>query len=406
MEQIGLSIFVLCFLIVALAAVILFTRDRLLPEKPVAITLNGTKTLDVNTGQKLLTALTNNGIMIPSVCAGAGTCGLCKVQIDDAQDSVSPVEMSKLSQAEIRSGMRLSCQVAVRTPLSITVSDAMINAESVECMVTASRSLTPLIREIVLQFPDGKYSEIIAGDYIQLEAPVYEIDFKDIDVPSEHEQVWAKLRGLHARNEEPTSRAYSISNRLEDTKAGRIVLNIRLALPPPSNAELPPGIVSSFLFNLAPGDRVKATGPFGSFRAQKTNNEMIFIGGGVGMAPLRAIINEQLELYKTTRKMSFWYGARSRAELFYVDEFEAFEKQHDNFRWTVSLSDPAPEDEWQGSVGFIHTAVLENYLSAHPAPEECEYYLCGPPLMIRSVRAMLDDLGVEPDNIFFDDFGV
>ena len=400
------SVTVLSVLIAVLAATILYARHVLMPQKAVAITLNATQSLNTKTGQKLLSALTDNGIMVPSVCAGAGTCGLCKIKINEGVDNTGPVEMSRLSTAEIRDGIHLACQVTLRGPVSVTVPDSLLNAESVECTVISSRFLTPLIREIVLQFPDEAWPDTKAGDYIQLEAPAYELDFATLDVPTQYEETWQTLRGIHAQNEASVTRAYSISNRLEDTKLGQIVLNIRLALPPPSNADAPPGIVSSWLFCLKPGDTVHATGPFGSFRAQDTQKEMIFIGGGVGMAPLRAIIHEQIEVRKTGRKMSLWYGARSRAELFYVDELDALEKKFENFSWVVSLSEPASDDNWDGPTGFIHSVVLEQYLRKHPTPEDCEFYLCGPPLMMKAVRAMLDDLGVEPDSIFFDDFGV
>lgn len=406
MQEVIFSVVVMSVLIIFLTATILIARAHLVPASPTTITLNSSRVLNTKTGQRLLNALTQNGIMVPSVCAGAGTCGLCKIKVDEGVDPIGPIEKAQLTAKEIRDGMRLACQATLRGPAAVSVPDSLLGVESVDCKVVATKPLTPLIREIILQFPNGKWPKIVAGDYIQLEAPAYQLDFSTFEIPKKHQEAWQSIRNIKANSSQPVSRAYSISNRLQDTQAGRMVLNIRLALPPPSQADAPPGIVSSWLFSLKPGDTVQATGPFGSFRAQETNKEMVFIGGGVGMAPLRAIIHEQLDVHHTKRKMTLWYGARSRAELFYVDELDALAKKHRNFDWTVSLSDPAPGDKWQGSTGFVHTAVWEDYLSRHPAPEDCEFYLCGPPLMMKAVSTMLDDLGVEPDSIFFDDFGV
>ena len=286
------------------------------------------------------------------------------------------------------------------------VADDLIGAESFECTVVHAAALTPLIREIVLQLPEGRRPDIFAGAFMQITAPPFALDYGAITVPEDHEREWESLRSLTVKSDEPVTRAYSVSNRMQDTEAGRLVFNIRLALPPPSVPEAQPGIVSSWLFSLEEGMMVEANGPFGTFRARESEREMVFIGGGVGMAPLRAMIHEQLEQLGSRRKMSFWYGARSKADLFYVDELDALAKEHDNFEWTVALSAPDSEDNWNGPTGFIHTIALERYLHDHPAPEACEYYLCGPPLMIRAVFAMLDDLGVDRDDILNDDFGV
>ena len=272
--------------------------------------------------------------------------------------------------------------------------------------VEATRQLTPLIREIVLRPTEGEMPDITAGSFFQITAPPFALRYADIDVPSDFEARWQPLRALSLETGEAVTRAYSVANRPVDTAAGRLVFNIRLALPPPDVPDAPPGIVSSWLFSLGAGDDVEISGPFGSFGVQPTAREMVFIGGGVGMAPLRAMIFEQLERVGTDRRISFWYGARSTADLFYVEELNALAESHGNFTWTLAMSDPDPGEEWTGATGFVHDVAFESYLRDHPAPEACEYYLCGPPLMIRAVLAMLEDLGVDPDHIFNDDFGV
>jgi Na+-transporting NADH:ubiquinone oxidoreductase subunit F len=399
------SVFLIA-LITALTAIVIGARALLNPARPATITVNGSTPIAAQTGGKLLQALTGHDILIPSACAGAGTCGLCRVTVTEGGGSALPTEAAKLSPKDLRAGVRLACQVVVRGDMAVTVPDELIGAESFTCTVASVRPLTPLIREVVLQLPEGERPDIFAGAFVQVTAPPFQLDYATLDVPEAHDEVWTTLRRLKVESGEPVTRAYSVSNRPEDSEAGRLVLNIRLALPPPSVPDAQPGIVSSWLFSARQGMAVETAGPFGTFRAQETDREMVFIGGGVGMAPLRAMIHERLERFGTDRKMTFWYGARSKAELFYVDELDALAARHANFDWTVALSDPAPEDEWDGPVGFVHTAAFENYLRDHPAPDACEYYLCGPPLMIRAVFAMLDELGVERDSIFNDDFGV
>ncbi len=406
MVEIVLGVILLIVLIVALTAVVIGARNVLMPARPAIVTVNSGTELAARTGGKLLPILTDSGILIPSACAGAGTCGLCRVTVTEGGGDPLPTEAAKLSRADMRDGVRLACQVVLRGDMSVEVADDLIGAETFACRVTANTPLTPLIREVVLQLPDGVKPDIFAGSFMQLTAPAFSLDFASIAVPEAHKDDWAPLRRLTAQSDEPVTRAYSIANRLEDTEAGRLVFNIRLALPPPSVADAQPGLVSSWLFSLKEGMTVETSGPFGTFRAQETEREMVFIGGGVGMAPLRAMIHEQLERLGSKRKMSFWYGARSKADLFYVDELNALADRYDNFDWTVALSDPAPEDEWQGATGFVHSVAFENHLRDHPAPEQCEYYLCGPPLMIRAVFAMLDDLGVEREDIYNDDFGL
>lgn len=399
------SVFLIA-LVSVLTAVVIGARSFLNPARPATVTVNGTIEIAAETGGKLLPVLTGQDILIPSACAGAGTCGLCRVTVTEGGGEALPTEAAKLTPHELRDGLRLACQVVLRGDMDVSVPADLLGAESFECTVSEVRPLTPLIREVILQMPDGVRPDVFAGSFVEVTAPPYTLDYASLDVPEAHNDVWAPLRPLQIESGEPVTRAYSVSNRPEDTEAGRLVLNIRLALPPPSVPDAVPGIVSSWLFSLKPGTKVETAGPFGTFRAQETEREMVFIGGGVGMAPLRAMIFERLERFGTKRMMSFWYGARSKAELFYVDELDALAARHDNFNWTVALSDPAPEDGWDGPTGFIHQAALEHYLGNHPAPEECEYYLCGPPLMIRAVFAMLDDLGVERESIFNDDFGV
>jgi Na+-transporting NADH:ubiquinone oxidoreductase subunit F len=406
MTEIVLGIFLLTVIVLVLAITVMFARSILSPSRPAVLTVNGSSEFDAKTGVKLLTALNDNGILVPSACAGAGTCGLCRVKILKGGSAPLPTEAARLTKADLKDHVHLACQVVMRGDMEVEVDNDLMSAEKFVCTVESVRALTPLIREIVLHQPEGMKLDIEAGSFVQITAPPFERDYADFDVPEAHAEVWKTLRALKVSSSEPVTRAYSVSNRPEDTEAGRIVLNIRLALPPPSRPDVMPGVVSSWLFSLKPGDRVDTSGPFGSFRAQPGDAEMIFIGGGVGMAPLRAIIFDQLERLKSHRRISYWYGARNKADLPYQDEFDALAEKHPNFGWTVALSDPRPEDDWKGSTGFVHMVAWENYLRDHPAPESCEYYLCGPPLMIRAVLAMLDDAGVDKSHIFTDDFGV
>lgn len=407
MTEIALGTLVIITLVLLLTLMVTGARAIFLPSTPVEITVNGSTTVAGATGQKLLTILNDGGIPVPSACAGAGTCGLCRVKTGEGAGDALPTEMARLSRKDLKEGMRLACQVVVRQPLSVEVPEGILAAESWDCTVLSNTMLAPLIKELVLEVPQGKDFAFRAGAFVQVEAPPYSLAFADIEVAETHEKAWATLgwRKLKAAASESTARAYSVANTPADK--GRIVLNIRLAVPPPGAQDhVPPGIVSSYLFGLRPGDGVTVAGPFGDFHAMETDREMIFIGGGVGMAPLRAIIFDRLERLATSRKMSFWYGARSAADIFYKERFDALAEKHPNFRWTVALSEPAPEDEWSGLIGFIHDVVFSSYLERHPAPENCEYYLCGPPLMIQAVLAMLEDIGVEADSIFNDDFGI
>lgn len=405
MTQILLATGLIVGLIIALSLIVIAARAILAPARPVTITVNGTHEIAGTTGSKLLGVLNNAGIAVPSACAGAGTCGQCKVKLRDGGGDPLPTEKARLGRGEIRDGQRLSCQVVVREALFVEVPEDILAAESWTSEVISTTQVAPLIRELVLSVPEDVDFDFKAGSYAQLDAPAYALDLADLVAAPAFEAAWEELgvRRLRAHNPEPTHRAYSIASRPEDK--GRIVLNIRLALPPAGTEDIPPGIVSSYLFSLKPGDKVGVSGPFGEFHVQDTDKEMVFIGGGVGMAPLRAMIHEQLAK-GTGRKIGFWYGARSGADIFYRAEFDALAEKHANFSWTLALSEPQPEDGWSGPTGFVHEVVHTAYLKDHPAPQDCEYYLCGPPLMIAAVLAMLDENGVEPSSIFNDDFGI
>ena len=400
----GIAVFVSIVLLLAMS--VLAARAVLLPSRPVTLTLNQNRDIVTKSGSKLLSALSSAGISIPSACGGAGTCGQCRVQIEDWPPNAVQTEIASLSRRDIADGVRLACQTTLRGNMSIVLPDTMLAAKTWECRVASSKTIAPLIREIVLKLPEDTSFNFTPGEFVMVNAPAYKLQFTDYNIAWEHKPAWdeMELNDLTSSNAKEETRAYSIATHAND-KGGQITLLIRLALPPQDQSGIPPGIVSSWLFGLRAGDDVTVAGPFGTFAAQDTEREMVFIGGGVGMAPLRAIVSDQLKNKKTARKISFWFGARSEIDLFYEDEFECLAKAYPNFNWTVALSDPAPTDNWHGETGFIHEVALRCGLSAHPAPHTCEFYLCGPPLMITAVLAMLDDLGVEPDQIYNDDFG-
>ncbi len=405
MNEIVLGAVLFVAIVLILSSVVVAARALLLPATGVLVRVNGERLLKGRAGTKLLEILSGGGVPVPAACGGKGTCGQCRVTVTTGAGAPVPTEAAKLTRREMREGVRLSCQVTVRNDLDVGVADEIMDVGSWTCRVASTRMLSPLIREVVLELPDGETLDFRAGAFVQVTAPAYNLRFTDFDIAPEHGAIWdwLGLRAMASRSAVATSRAYSVANRPEGS--GRIVLLIRLALPPPAVPGAPPGIVSSWLFGRKPGDEVAVAGPYGDFGARETGREMVFIGGGVGMAPLRAIILDQLQRVGTRRTMSFWYGARSRADLFYTEEFEALAARHPNFSWVPALSEPAAGDAWTGATGFIHDVVLRRHLADHPAPEDCEYYLCGPPLMIKAVLAMLDEVGVDPDSIFFDDFG-
>ncbi|MCE5974906.1 NADH:ubiquinone reductase (Na(+)-transporting) subunit F [Sinirhodobacter sp. WL0062] len=405
MTEITLGTLIVVVLVVVLTFVLLVTRRRLIPAETMTVTVNGTERIEAARGDRLLGVLHGAGIGIPAACGGSGTCGLCRVVVEgEGAGTPQATEKGILSAAERKAHVRLACQTALRGPCSVDVPQEFLGATGFTCSVVSNRQMAPLIRELVLKLPKGQPFAFRAGGFLQLTAPPYDLDFQEIEVAPAFREIWqlADWPQMRSFSTETVTRAYSIANRPEDF--GRVVFNIRLAVPPAGHEhDIPPGIVSSWLFSLEPGDLVEASGPFGEFHVEPSDREMIFIGGGVGMAPLRAMIHEQIALGHN-RPMRYFYGARSAADLFYVDEFEMIAANHPNFEWTPALSDPAPGDRWKGATGFIHDTV-RSALSRHPVPEDCEYYLCGPPVMISAVLHTLAKLGVEPQSIHNDDFG-
>jgi Na+-transporting NADH:ubiquinone oxidoreductase subunit F len=394
-------------IVLLLVLVIIGARKQLVASGNVSIEINGDSGSPIVTasGNKLLQTLAENKIFLSSACGGGGTCSQCKCQVLEGGGSILPTEESHFSLKERNEGWRLSCQVAVKNDLKIKIPEEVFGVKEWECEVVSNDNVATFIKELVLKLPEGESVNFKAGGYVQLEAPSYKnLSYKDFDIAKEYHDDWNRFNIWDnvANNEEPIIRAYSMAN-YPDEK-GVLKFNIRVASPPPGST-VPPGLMSSWVFSLKPGDKVRVFGPFGEFFAKDTKSEMVFIGGGAGMAPMRAHIFDQLLRIHTDRKITFWYGARSLKEMFYVDEFDALDANNDNFNWHVALSDPLPEDNWQGKTGFIHQVLFDNYLKDHPAPEDCEYYLCGPPMMNKAVVNMLLNLGVEPDNILLDDFG-
>lgn len=400
----GVAMFTL--IILGLVAVILVARSRLVSSGSVNIEINGDpqNTITTQAGGKLLQTLAGNGIFLSSACGGGGSCAQCKCRVQDGGGSILATEESHFTMREKKEGWRLSCQVPVKQDMKIEVPEEVFGVKKWECEVVANDNVATFIKELTLRLPEGEDVAFRAGGYMQLEAPPYEVDFKDFDIDEEYRGDWEKfgLFDIRAKTTEPVIRAYSMANYPEER--GILKFNIRIATPPPKSAH-PPGLMSSWVFSLKPGDKVTVYGPFGEFFARETDAEMIFIGGGAGMAPMRSHIFDQLKRLGSDRKISFWYGARSMRESFYSEEYDRLEADNPNFEWHLALSDPQPEDNWTGKTGFIHNVLYDNYLKDHPAPEDCEYYMCGPPMMNAAVVKMLIDMGVEPENILLDDFG-
>lgn len=393
--------------VLLLVLVIIGARRQLVSSGDVSIEINGdsANALVTASGNKLLQTLAENKIFLSSACGGGGTCSQCKCQVLEGGGSILPTEESHFSLKERNEGWRLSCQVAVKNDLKIKIPEEVFGVKEWECEVVSNENVATFIKELVLKLPEGESVDFKAGGYVQLEAPSYrDLAYKSFEIAEEYHEDWDRFKIWDnvANNDEPIIRAYSMANYPEEK--GILKFNIRVASPPPGST-VPPGLMSSWVFSLKPGDKVRVFGPFGEFFAKQTKSEMVFIGGGAGMAPMRAHIFDQLLRIHTDRKITFWYGARSLKEMFYVDEFDNLDAENENFSWHVALSDPLPEDNWEGKTGFIHQVLFDNYLKDHPAPEDCEYYLCGPPMMNKAVVDMLLNLGVEPENILLDDFG-
>ncbi len=392
--------------VVFLSMVILFARSRLVSSGDIAIEINGdpAHAVTVPAGGKLLGTLAARGVFLSSACGGGGTCGQCRCQVNQGGGSILATEEGHFTRGEIRENWRLACQVAVKQDLKIHIPEDAFGVQRWDCEVISNHNVGTFIKELVLKLPQGREVDFRAGGFVQLEIPPYEMDYKTIDVEPQFRGDWDRFDvwQYHSKVTEPTIRAYSMANYPEER--GVLKFNIRVATPPP-RTNFQPGKMSSYTFNLKPGDHLTVFGPYGDFFVKATPAEKIWIGGGAGMAPLRSHIFDELKRNGCDYPMSFWYGARSLREMFYVEDFDDLARDHANFEWHIALSEPLPEDNWSGHVGFIHQVVLEQYLKDHPNPEDCEYYLCGPPPMIAAVLKMLEDLGVEPENILLDDFG-
>lgn len=391
-------------IVLSLVVVIMVARSRMVSSGNVNIEINGKKTLSVPAGDKLLQTLAANDIFLASACGGGGSCAQCKCIINEGGGSMLPTEEPHFTPRDAREGWRLSCQAPVKHDMKIQVPEEVFGIKQWECTVESNPNVATFIKELTLKLPEGENVDFRAGGYVQLEAPAHHVKYKDFDLGDEYIGDWERFGFLNVESkvDEPIIRAYSMAN--YPGEKGIVKFNIRCATPPPNNLSLPAGQMSSWVFNLKPGDKVKVYGPFGEFFAKETDAEMVFIGGGAGMAPMRSHIFDQLKRLKTDRKISFWYGARSLREVFYADEYDALAEEFPNFSWHLALSDAQPEDNWTGLTGFIHNVVLDNYLKDHVAPEDCEYYMCGPPMMNSAVINMLHNLGVESENIMLDEF--
>ena len=403
---VGMAVFTVVILV--LVAFLIVARKGLVASGTVTINVNDEpdKSFTTASGGTLLQALTARSILVPSACGGKGSCGVCKVKVKAGGGALLPTELGHVSRGEARAGVRLSCQVKVKEDLRVEIPPEVFATRRWTCTVRSNRNVATFIKELVLDLPPGEEMSFRAGGYIQIECPPHDIPFRDFEIGEEYRGDWDRhdLWKLRSVCKEPVQRAYSMANYPEER--GVVILNVRIATPPPRSAPgTPPGLASSYIFSLEPGDQVTVSGPYGEFFARDTAAEMIFVGGGAGMAPLRSHIFDQFYRLRTSRQVSYWYGARSLREAFYMEDFAKIAAEHANFRWHLALSEPLPEDAWQGPVGFIHEVLYETYLKGHPSPEDCEYYLCGPPLMLAATTRMLRDLGVEEGSILFDDFG-
>jgi Na+-transporting NADH:ubiquinone oxidoreductase subunit F len=404
----GVTVFLLItFLLVSL---LLYAKAKLTPQGEVTININSDKNLGVAPGSSLLSTLADHRIFLPSACGGGGTCGMCKCRVLEGGGEILPTETGFFTRRQQQTNWRLGCQVKVKDNLNIEVPKEILDIKKWECEVVSNRNIATFIKEFVVRLPKGERLQFKSGGYIQIDVPKCEVDFRTIQVEKEYQPDWdtMKLWELKMKNHEPTFRAYSMAN--HPAEDAIIMLNIRIATPPWDKskgafAPVNPGVCSSYLFNCKPGDKVMIAGPYGEFFLRDTHNEMMFVGGGAGMAPMRSHIFHLFHTLKTTRKVSFWYGARSRREIFYEKDFREIEKQFPNFEFHIALSEPKAEDHWTGYTGYIHQVIHDHYLNTHEAPEDIEYYMCGPPMMTNAMTGMLDSLGVPPEMILFDDFG-
>lgn len=392
--------------ILVLVAVLLLARFKLAPSGKVRISVNDDeeKSFDTEAGSSLLNTLGDQGIYIPSACGGKGSCGVCTLKVHEGGGEMLPTELSHVSRGEARDNVRLSCQVKVREDMRVEIPPEVFDVRKWRCKVRSNRNVSTFIKELVLELPPGEEVPFRAGGYVQIECPPHEVRYRDFEIEQRFRDEWDRLELWRyvSRSGEKVSRAYSMAN--YPGEKGVIMLNVRIATPPPEALHAAPGIMSSYIFALRPGDEVTISGPYGEFFAKETQNEMCFVGGGAGMAPMRSHIFDQLLRLRSGRRISFWYGARSLREAFYIEEFDRLAREHDNFDWTLALSDPKPEDDWRGPTGLIHNVVRDRFLADHPEPEEVEYYLCGPPLMIDATTDLLYEFGVEEENISYDDF--
>ncbi len=390
----------------SLVFILWLVEQKVIGTKDCLVLINGDegKSPSVSSGTNLLSALSNSGIFLPSACGGGGTCAMCKLKVVDGGGDILPTELPHLSLSERKENVRLGCQVKVKEDMKIKIPDEIFSIKKFECEVVSNNNVATFIKELNLKMPENLDMGFRAGGYIQIYIPPYELSYKEFDIEKEYHEDWEKFKifDVKASNSEEVFRAYSMANYPEEK--GTILLNVRIASPPPGT-DFPAGIGSSYIFNLKPGDKVTVSGSFGEFFAKETKREMCFVGGGAGMAPMRSHIFDQLKRLNSDRKITFWYGARSVREMFYDDEFKQLENENENFSYHVALSDPLPSDNWTGHTGFIHQVLLEEYLNNHEDPTEVEYYLCGPPIMLKCMMEMLDSIGVDKEMIEFDDFG-
>ena len=405
-SEIFLSILVFTLAVNAMVLIILGARKVLVSSGDITIEMNENpeRSIVVQAGGKLLQTLANQNLFLSSACGGKGTCAQCKCQVIEGGGSILTTEEAYFTKKERKEGWRLSCQVPVKDNMQIIVPDEVFGAKKWECEVISNDNVATFIKELILKLPDGEDVGFKAGGYVQMEIPAYSLDYKTFDIAKQYHDDWDRFGVWEntATTLEPVIRAYSMAN--YPNEKGIMKFNVRIASPPPGT-DFPPGEMTSYIFNLKEGDKLTIFGPFGDFFAQETDSEMIFIGGGAGMAPMRSHIFDQLLRLNSNRKITFFYGARSFREMFYTEEYDALEEKYENFSWHVALSDPDPKDNWDGYTGFIHQVIHDQYLKDHEAPEDCEYYMCGPPMMMDACFKMLDDLGVEPEAIKFDDFG-